>query len=465
MILRVLIAALCPGTLATLRAVLGAAGGASVVVTEVADLDDARRQRDAHEILLLGAGLLGESAVRAVAELAAGPEAPDVVVLGAVARPTELLAAGATLVLDDEAEARLLAGALERVLARRRRLAIAELGRGERRSAAGGPTQLADATTESPAMRRFLAVARKVVPTATAVLLTGETGVGKERCARAIHAEGPRAALPFVAVNCAAIPESLIEAELFGHARGAFTGATGARRGYFELAHGGTLFLDEIGDLPVHLQGKLLRVLQEREVRPVGSEAAIQVDVRVLSATNRDLAAEVAAERFREDLFYRLSVVTLRVPPLRERPEDLPALIAERCAGIARELGRPVLDFAPEARAALLRYAWPGNVRELGNVLERAVLLCEGERIEAIDLPDDLLSGDHGEDGAAVGAASAYLAARAEASAGFDRAYFADLLRRARGRVGRAAELAGLSPRSVYEKMQRLGLRKEDFRL
>jgi len=238
-----------------------------------------------------------------------------------------------------------------------------------------------DIVGQSPALRRVLDLARSVAPSATTVLITGESGTGKELIARAIHRWSPRAEGPFVAVNCAALPDALLESEIFGHERGAFTGAVAQRRGRFELAHGGTLFLDEVGDMSPALQGKLLRVLETQEFERVGGARTVRVDVRVIAATNADLAAAVAARRFREDLFYRLGVFPIPLPPLRQRPEDILPLAEHFLARLRQTLRRPVAGFTPEAHERLRAYAWPGNVRELENVVERAVILAREDRI------------------------------------------------------------------------------------
>jgi len=219
------------------------------------------------------------------------------------------------------------------------------------------------------------------------VLVTGESGTGKEVIARAIHAQSPRRESPFVAVNCGAIPENLLESELFGHARGAFTGANRAHRGLFTEADQGTLFLDEIAEMPVALQVKLLRAIQEEEIRPVGESKSRQVDVRVIAATARNLEREIAEGRFREDLFYRLNVVRLEVPPLRDRRDYIPLLVDHFLARFREQLGRPVRAVADDALDLLVEYAWPGNVRELENLIERAVILSDGETVEASALP------------------------------------------------------------------------------
>jgi two-component system, NtrC family, response regulator AtoC len=243
----------------------------------------------------------------------------------------------------------------------------------------------------SPAMQVLYRTLQKVAEYKTNVLITGESGTGKELVAHALHDLGPRAAGPFVPVNCGAIPEALLESELFGHKKGAFTDATRDKRGLFEEASGGTLFLDEIGELPLPLQVKLLRVLQEEEIRRVGDNREIQIDVRVVAATVRDLGTEVAQGRFREDLFYRLNVLPIHLPPLRERREDIPLLVehfVRRYSEKHAATGMRAMTVAPEAMEVLLAYSWPGNVRELENTIERAMVLCDGPRIEPSVLED-----------------------------------------------------------------------------
>jgi DNA-binding NtrC family response regulator len=235
-----------------------------------------------------------------------------------------------------------------------------------------------------PAMRELFALIRKIADNRSSVLITGESGTGKELVARTIHFAGARRDQPFLPINCTAIPEGLLESELFGHVRGAFTGAVASKRGLFEHAHGGTLFLDEIGDMGLGLQAKLLRVLQDREIRPVGANHSIKIDVRIVSATNRDLRKEMDAGHFRRDLFYRLNVIPLHIPPLRERPEDI-GLLAEHFVRKHACGARRVLS--PAALERLARCAWEGNARELENVIERAIALGAGPNIDAGDLP------------------------------------------------------------------------------
>jgi len=239
---------------------------------------------------------------------------------------------------------------------------------------------------ESPAMKRLLSDVKLVAPTEGRVLLVGENGSGKEEVARLLHAQSARKGSPFVEVNCAAIPEELIESELFGHVKGAFTGAIRDQKGKFREAHGGTLFLDEVGDMSLKTQAKVLRALQEGRIEPVGGGGAVSVDVRVISATNKDLPEEIKAGRFREDLYFRLAVVPLRVPPLRERPEELIQLAEAFVKRLARNYGRIPKRLAPDARDTLLRHDWPGNVRELKNLMERALILGRGSEITTRDL-------------------------------------------------------------------------------
>ncbi len=273
--------------------------------------------------------------------------------------------------------------------AQEREMLRREVGRLREEVTAG--RRFGDIVAAAPEMMRVMETARKVARHPTTILLEGATGTGKELLARLIHSESPRSQGPFLAVNCGAIPENLLESEFFGHVRGAFTGADRDREGLFEAAGGGTLFLDEVGELPDFLQVKLLRVLQEGEVRRVGESSSRPVDARIVAATNRELKEEVAEGRFREDLYYRLAVVTLRVPSLRERAEDLPLLVRHFVKRHGERLGIEVAGVDPLAMRALASYEWPGNVRELENVLERAMVLAEGDRLGVEDLPDPVV--------------------------------------------------------------------------
>jgi two-component system, NtrC family, response regulator PilR len=338
-----------------------------------------------------------------------------------------------------------------------------ELIRDNRRLAAelGGRFGLSRFVGKSPRLMEVMTLIEKVAPTLTNVLVEGESGTGKELVARAVHDGSRRAAGPFVAVNCGAIPETLIEAELFGHAAGAFTGANKARRGLFEAANGGTLLLDEIGELPPAMQVKLLRVIQERAVRPVGSEAERPVDVRLVAATNRDLAELAREKMFREDLFYRLNVVRIRVPPLRERREDVPLLARAFVARYARDAGKSIDGIDDAALRLLGSYAFPGNVRELENYMERAVALATGPRIGVSDLPEEVRN--------ATGSAGGDLLAFPDGGVQLERTlddierrFIGLALERSNGVKSRAAELLGLTFRSLRYRLKKLGLADAD---
>jgi len=306
---------------------------------------------------------------------------------------------------------------------------------------------------ESGQMVEVISLVRRVAASEATVLIRGESGTGKELIAKAIHYASPRAARPLVRVNCAALPENLLESELFGHEKGSFTGAIANRKGRFELADTGTLFLDEIGDLPLHLQAKLLRVLQEREFERVGSSQPIKVNVRILSATHRDLESLMRVGQFREDLYYRLNVVTILVPPLRERRQDLPALMDHFLKLFATKNGKTLRGFSREARDALLRYDYPGNVRELENVVERAVVLSRGDLIGRGDLPLTVEAPE------ASGEPPAQLTAAVE---GLERRMIKEALKRAGGVQTRAADLLGVTERALRYKLKKYGLQGED---
>jgi len=316
----------------------------------------------------------------------------------------------------------------------------------------------------SSAMQQVYRLAMGVAPTSSTVLILGDSGTGKELTARAIHQHSPRVGKPFVAVNCSAIPIDLVESELFGHMRGAFTGATTTREGLFETAHGGTIFLDEVGDLPMLAQVKLLRALQEGEVKRVGSNETKSVDVRVIAATNVDLRGRIEAGRFREDLFYRLNVVAIALPPLRERSEDIPLLAYHFLKKYAARTGRACDRISPEALRALQDYGWPGNVRELENAIEHAVVFCH----EAAILPSHLPFSGGGQHAAPSGAAALpqelldlpYKEAKERALSAFEQLYFDTLLNRAGGNVSEAARQAGLD-RSNFRRAAKRAERSE----
>ncbi|HEY2293367.1 MAG TPA: sigma-54 dependent transcriptional regulator [Thermoanaerobaculia bacterium] len=311
-------------------------------------------------------------------------------------------------------------------------------------------------------IQAVFAMMAKLVRVDVTVLVTGESGTGKELVARAIHRRSARANGPFVAVNCSAIPQTLVESEFFGHEKGAFTDARESRPGRFEQADQGSLFLDEVGDLALDAQAKLLRALQERQIQRLGGRASRPVDVRVIAATNKDLDAEVAAGRFREDLFWRLNVIHLRLPPLRERRADLPLLIDHLVDRFNRELGLAVVAISPEARELLCRYEWPGNVRELENTICRAMILCEGNVLGVSDLPGRV----RGESAAdrAGGAPVSDLArltlaeAVAEATERLEKMMIVGRLAEQRGNRTATAESLGISRKTLFNKMRQYGL-------
>jgi len=302
----------------------------------------------------------------------------------------------------------------------------------------------------APAMIEVYKTVAQVAPTTATVLIVGESGTGKELVARAIHAKSPRAQKPFVAVNCAALPESILESELFGHEKGAFTGAASSKRGLFEEANGGTLFLDEVGDISPKMQVQLLRVLQEGEIRRVGGNDVVKVDVRVVAATNRDLKADVAAGRFREDLYFRLQVVTVRVPPLRERRQDIKLLVHHFLAKHAERLKRPVPRVASDAMDALEAYAFPGNVRELSHLVERAMLLAREGAVTSADLPKEIANG-----GKTTPANGGSLVDDWPTLAVLDRRYIDRVLARTGGNKTRAAEVLGIDRRTLNRMFAR----------
>ncbi len=312
---------------------------------------------------------------------------------------------------------------------------------------------------ESAALRKTLNLITLVAPRDVPVVLAGESGTGKDLAAKAIHKASSRARGPFVAINCAAVPETLLESELFGYAKGAFTGAYGAKKGLFEEATGGTLLLDEIVDAPPSIQGKLLRVLQDGEIRRLGSTKSTPVDVRVLAATNRDLRQAIASGQFREDLFYRLSVVTIPFPPLRERKEDILLLADHFIKKHGPSINPLVRGIMPEASEKLTGHSWPGNVRELENCMKQALVVAMGSVVAAEDIR--LASVPSGQ---AMTESSGDLTALGRAEADFYRDYFERVMRRAGGNVTVAAAIAGISRKNVYEHLRRTGLDPAGFR-
>jgi DNA-binding NtrC family response regulator len=310
---------------------------------------------------------------------------------------------------------------------------------------------------QSAAIKLIYAVVEKVAHTPSTVLITGESGTGKELIARALHENSSRHAGPFIKINCAAIPKTLMESELFGYEKGAFTGAVGAKPGRFELAHGGTLFLDEIGEIPVEMQVKLLRVLQESEFERVGGIKTIKVDVRLVTATNRDLLQDIAAGSFREDLYYRLNVVPIHIPPLRERREDIPLLVEHFLAKFNDRLKKQIDSVSADAISRMVSYHWPGNIRELENLMERTMLFCERSEIQVSDLPPEI-GGLPAAATPSPAAASLKEAVRAETER-VERELIQKALDETGGNVTQAARKLKISRKSLQTKMKELGLR------
>jgi DNA-binding NtrC family response regulator len=346
---------------------------------------------------------------------------------------------------------------VERALAQRRLITEYVLLKEELAARRGAPQIVG----EAPALREVSLALQRAAMTETTVLLEGESGTGKELFARALHALSPRSDGPFVAINCAAIPETLLETELFGHEKGAFTGAMARKPGKFEMAHQGTLFLDEIGDLPLGLQAKILRVLETHSFERVGGTTLLHSDVRVVAATNRHLKAQVAARQFREDLFFRLSVFPIVIPPLRERPDDIPILARHFIERFSRDLKKKPLALAPSARQQLVEYRWPGNVRELQNCIERAVILADGDSIHARHLnlsflasptPAEVSPWDRVDLSGTLADVSRRVLAEIEPRK------IADALRAAGGNRVKAAETLQISYKSLLGKMKEYGI-------
>ena len=426
-------------------------------VTPVGDVDAALAALDEHPVdaVLLDLVMPGRTGLEFLRELTERSEPPPVLVLSAtrtVATAVEAMKLGAADFVTKPFEIDALRIKLRHILERRALEQEVE----RLRDQVAGRSRLGRLIGGSEVMRSVYRTIERVAESRSTVLITGESGTGKELVARAIHDLGPRRDERYVVVNCAAIPDTLMESELFGHERGAFTGATDRRIGKFEAAHGGTIFLDEIGELAAPVQAKLLRALQDRTIERLGSTQPIPVDVRVLAATNRDLEREVAAGRFRADLYYRVHVVPLTLPPLRARREDVKLLAEAFVERTRRESGRGPQRLAPDAIAALERYAWPGNVRELENAIERAMTLGAGEAIEVGDLPDEIQLASRSE--------SLHDAVRSGhldlegAVARLEGELIREALARTEANQTRAAEMLGITRRLLKLKMDRHGI-------
>jgi DNA-binding NtrC family response regulator len=420
-------------------------------VEEAASADEALHHLGEAEfdVVLSDIKMPGRSGVELVGEARRlRPDTPVVLMtgFGSIDSAVEAMRSGAFDYITKPFEPDVVQLTVERALERR---ALEEENLRLRR-AVDRTSSLGDLIGASPAMRDIFALVRKVAHSKASVLITGESGTGKEMVARAIHFHGPRARRAFVPINCTAIPEGLLESELFGHVRGAFTGAHATKRGLFEKAVGGTLFLDEIGDMGPGLQSKLLRVLQDREIRPVGGTQAVKVDVRIVAATNKDLGEEMESGRFREDLYYRLNVIPIEIPPLRERPEDIPALaeafLRKHSEGRPRVLGAAALE-------RLLAQSWKGNARELENVIERALALSDSAEITADDLP---LAPAPGE--APEGAEQAFVRACARRRLTLrevEDLYTDEVLAATGGNKVHASRILGIDRKTLYRRAER----------
>lgn len=320
-----------------------------------------------------------------------------------------------------------------------------------------GKYRLGNIIGESPKMLAIYELVQKVAPTDSSVLIQGESGTGKELVAKALHYYSRRAKRTFLSINCSAFPETLLESELFGYEKGAFTGAQTRKKGLMEAAHDGTIFLDEIGEMPFALQSKLLRAIEEKEFLSVGGRSPITVDVRVISATNKDLEKEVDAHRFRTDLYYRLNVVKVNLPPLRERRVDIPLLVTHFLEKYSEKTGKKVDKVSPQVMNLFMRYLWPGNIRELENIIERAVIMTYERTIEVDDLPENLMTIDVKQQ-----EKRGTLPLR-EARQQFEREYLIDLLRRHGGNITRAAQDAHMHRTHLHEKIRSYGIKEEEY--
>jgi two-component system response regulator AtoC len=427
--------------------------------------------RSGCDVIVISESLILPPIENGIAILNQLPESPTSVIIhdrDSQEEHAQLAAAGADVVLYGGISKQSMVEAIEATLESRRQF-IQRKHFGRRGQV---EPKLTDFVSESDTMQIFMDEVYQVIRSDSPILLLGETGVGKEHLAKAIHAESPRSSGPFLSVNMAAVPEQLLESELFGHEQGAFTGAIRYRRGAFELAHEGTIFLDEIGEMPLHLQAKLLRVLQDYEVKPVGGESVLELDVHVIAASNRNLEEEVANGNFRQDLYYRLSVLTLTIPPLRYRREDIPTMVRQFMAYFRQKIGRDINAISDQALQAFCNYDWPGNVRELMNVIERGMLLSKTDEIAMTELPNVF----HGDlpiandvlppvnSGTTDWMKKTLPEVQKEVMDKVERMYLEMALKKTRGRVDQAARMAGIHPRGLYNKMRRLGLRKETFK-
>ncbi len=434
------------------------------VLDEAGSAADARRRvaAAAPDLVLLDVNLPAESGLEYLPELVALPKPPLVVIItahGNERMAVEAIKSGAHDYLSKPFELDELRLVVKNAL---ETAALREENRSLRNRLAGA-SGFGGMLGKSEAMHRVFNTIEKVAETDVTVLVLGESGTGKELVAQEIHRRSAHRAGEFVAMNCAAMPTELIESELFGHEKGSFTGAAARRKGKFEAADTGTIFLDEIGDMSLTTQAKVLRVLENRRIERLGGDQSIPVDVRVVSATHKNLEAEIAEGRFRQDLYYRLRVVTIELPPLRDRREDIPILAADMLSRFASLYGLRCREIDPEAMRYLVQYGWPGNVRELRNAIERSVVLANGERLTVDDLPPEIARGasptaEPAADGDSL--AIPYLEDFKEARREFERIYIERRLSETGGNVTRAAELLDMHRQSLQHKLRELGIKK-----
>ena len=422
-------------------------------------LDVLRRERVAVLVTdLMMPGMSGEALLRAARTVSPDTEVVLVTAYGTVETAVSAMKEGAYDFITKPVKRHAILKTVRQALEKQKLVAENRALRAELAglAAGGGRGPLVGG---APAFRAAMSALEQAAPSAATVLVHGESGTGKELAARMLHDLSPRAGHPFVPINCAAIPETILESELFGYEKGAFTGAASRKEGRFERAHGGTLFLDEVGEMSPGVQVKLLRVLQDGVVERLGGTQPVQVDVRILAATNKDLAAEVRAGRFREDLFYRLNVIAIRLPPLRERREDVLLLAATFLRRLAEKNGKAIEGFTPAALAALEAYRWPGNVRELSHAVERAVVLSRGGLVDEADLPEPVRR-QHSAGGAAPPAAADGAPATLAIPVGtpmdeVERLVIRETLRHTRGDKTLAAQILGIAARTIYRKLDR----------
>lgn len=435
-----------------LETVLGADGYATVGAADGRQAV-ARVQAERYDLVLMDIRMTGMDGMTALDQIQQlDPELPIVMMtaFSSISTAVEAMKAGAydylTKPLDTDELKMLVAKALRHHSLEKENLFLKEqLGR---------RFDFANIIGRSRTVQQLLETVALVAPTEATVLIQGESGTGKELIANAIHQNSPRREHPMIKVNCAALPENLLESELFGHERGAFTGATASRKGRFQLAHRGTLFLDEIGEIPLVLQPKLLRVLQERTFEPVGGAKSIQVDTRIVTASNTDLQAAVKEGRFRQDLFYRINVVGITAPPLRERPDDIPLLADHFLKHYAGKNRRAIKGFTPKAMELLMRHPWPGNVRQLENLVERSVILARGHSITVKELPKDFREAA----ASAVLAASSMPQAKDRSLKSLEKEMILRTLADTEGNRSRSARILGISRRTLQLKLKAYGV-------